>query len=287
MKLINIFLGLSLLFIFSSCRKENLMDKKEKELVSKLLLEPRDFKGMEIYAHRGHWNTAGSYENTLTSIRKAANIGVHGVELDVRISADSVLYLHHNPDVFENISFSSVSSKDIDRVILPNDDHIPRLDATLDLLKQYPKLKVNFELKGDIPAKFLTIYVRRINDLVMRSGIHERIFFSSLSLPLLVASKNYNAKIKTQSINYADFDMSKLVAAKVDMINFNYAMSMKRSELIQRAKENKIVVCSGAGKFVDVMSLLDRNPDVQMINTDEPDLVMQVYIKSDVKEGND
>jgi glycerophosphoryl diester phosphodiesterase len=51
----------------------------------------------DVYAHRGaHLNTR---ENTLDAFREARTLGVAGVELDVRRTADGALVVHHDPVV--------------------------------------------------------------------------------------------------------------------------------------------------------------------------------------------
>jgi glycerophosphoryl diester phosphodiesterase len=51
----------------------------------------------DVYAHRGaHLNTR---ENTLDAFREARALGVAGVELDVRGTADGALVVHHDPVV--------------------------------------------------------------------------------------------------------------------------------------------------------------------------------------------
>lgn len=48
----------------------------------------------EVIAHRGARNLAA--ENTIEAFRKAVEVGSHGIELDVRRTADGVLVVHHD-----------------------------------------------------------------------------------------------------------------------------------------------------------------------------------------------
>src|SRR5690554_763418 len=50
---------------------------------------------IEIYAHRG----GGGYfvENTLPAFRNAIRLGCDGAELDVHLSVDGEVMVHHNP----------------------------------------------------------------------------------------------------------------------------------------------------------------------------------------------
>lgn len=55
-----------------------------------LLAQPK------IVAHRGFWRTAGSAQNSLTSLQKSAELGLYGSEFDVWITADGVPVVFHD-----------------------------------------------------------------------------------------------------------------------------------------------------------------------------------------------
>jgi glycerophosphoryl diester phosphodiesterase len=50
-----------------------------------------------VFAHRGC--TDGFLENTLEAFAEAKRLGADGVELDVRLTADGALAVHHNPAI--------------------------------------------------------------------------------------------------------------------------------------------------------------------------------------------
>lgn len=55
-------------------------------------------KGVQtkVISHRGYWKTEGSAQNSVTSFLKADSIGSYGSELDVWLTADSVLIANHD-----------------------------------------------------------------------------------------------------------------------------------------------------------------------------------------------
>ena len=81
-----------------------------------------------IMGHRGFTTTEGSYQNTLTSLRKAQELGIYSIELDVHLSTDDSLMIIHGPTI-------PGTGKDIQKVdyatarsfTLPNGDFIPTL----------------------------------------------------------------------------------------------------------------------------------------------------------------
>jgi glycerophosphoryl diester phosphodiesterase len=88
-----------------------------------------------VYAHRGAHLRAR--ENTLDAFRDAVDLGVDGVELDVRRSADGALVVHHDP-VAEGHVIARTPSRD-----LPT--YIPYLSDAMAVLRD---VSVNVEIKN-------------------------------------------------------------------------------------------------------------------------------------------
>ena len=53
----------------------------------------------QIVAHRGYWNTEGSFENTISSLENAHKAGFYGSEFDINMTSDGVLVVCHGPVV--------------------------------------------------------------------------------------------------------------------------------------------------------------------------------------------
>jgi glycerophosphoryl diester phosphodiesterase len=88
-----------------------------------------------VYAHRGaHLNTR---ENTLDAFRAARALGVAGVELDVRRTADGALVVHHDPAV-ELMVIAETDARDLPAFV-------PHLEESLAELRG---LRVNVEIKN-------------------------------------------------------------------------------------------------------------------------------------------
>lgn len=104
---------------------------------------------MQIFGHRG----ACGYkvENSLSSFKKALEIGVDGVELDVFKCKSSELIVIHDDKIdrvtngkgyVENFTLDELKTFD-----LKNSEKIPTLNEVLDLIDK--KIIVDIELKGD------------------------------------------------------------------------------------------------------------------------------------------
>ena len=51
----------------------------------------------QVIAHRGYWKTAGSAQNSITSLQKADSIHCYGSEFDVWLAKDNKLVVNHDP----------------------------------------------------------------------------------------------------------------------------------------------------------------------------------------------
>jgi glycerophosphoryl diester phosphodiesterase len=92
---------------------------------------------MRIIGHKGASGLA--LENTLASLMKAKEIGVHGVEFDVRMTSDRQLVLCHDPDMLR-VSDSDMRIAEhplsvLRKVKLHNGETIPTLREALEQLK--------------------------------------------------------------------------------------------------------------------------------------------------------
>lgn len=85
-----------LLLLLTGCcgQKEGTVDRAEE---IRAALENRDQNRVLVVAHRGDWR--GFPENSLEAIESAVAMGVDIVELDVQMTADSVLILMHDSKV--------------------------------------------------------------------------------------------------------------------------------------------------------------------------------------------
>lgn len=138
-------------------------------------------RALEIIGHRGAAGLAP--ENTLASFSRACAIGVSGIELDVHLSADRMLMVHHdyalNPDIardvfgtwiadsarplLRNLAAEDIAQYDVGR-LRPNADYtarypaqqpvdgerIPTLDRVIDLFlaECAPSTRLVVEIKS-------------------------------------------------------------------------------------------------------------------------------------------
>ncbi|WP_079992918.1 glycerophosphodiester phosphodiesterase family protein [Candidatus Protochlamydia naegleriophila] len=183
-----------------------------------MMLLPSLSQAFEIQGHRGARGLLP--ENTLPSFSAAVEAGVHGIEVDLLMTKDGEIVIHHdfflNPRLcqyrdgspIQNIALIKESTlselKELDcgcrlhpkfpkQHLIPGTP-IPTLQELLNALssESHPNAKMirlNLEIKADpatphyIPEPALI--VKKIADIVCEKGFANRVYYSSFDLALL------------------------------------------------------------------------------------------------------
>src|SRR5574341_463962 len=102
-----------------------------------------------VIAHRG--DSSNALENSLEAVRLALSIPGDMIEVDVRKSADDVLYVMHDQETArtadKNINIEGATSQEIAKIRLKNGEPIPTLDDIFRIVAGSAGL--NIEIKSD------------------------------------------------------------------------------------------------------------------------------------------
>ena len=167
-----------------------------------------------MYAHRG--GAALRPENTIASFDYGLSLGADGLELDVHLSRDGVVVVHHDATLERTTSgrarVSDLTADELARVdaahwFRPADvSPKPGADATSfpfrgkghgvprlrQILARYPGIPLIIELKVNDPE-----LARRAIDEVRAAGAIERVAFGSFGWRVLRAAREYEPRIPT------------------------------------------------------------------------------------------
>jgi glycerophosphoryl diester phosphodiesterase len=159
-----------------------------------------------VIAHRGASGEAP--ENTLSAFRRALEIGVDAVELDVHLSADGVPVVVHDPLVDRTTDGKGLVKEHPLEALRRLDagrwfgerfagEPIPTLAEALDLLRP---VRVIIEIKnGPI---FYPEIAMRVADLARETG-HRHVTVSSFDHPVLLEVKAHAPGLETAVLYYA------------------------------------------------------------------------------------
>lgn len=136
--------------------------------------------GTQIVAHRGYWKTEGSAQNSIASLEKAIEIGCRGSEIDLILTTDGVLVLHHD-DAIAGKRVDASTYAEIKDVKLSNGESLPTFDAFLAVARKQKGTKPIIEIKPHQTKQKEDAAVLAALDAVRRAGMNKRVEYISFS----------------------------------------------------------------------------------------------------------
>jgi glycerophosphoryl diester phosphodiesterase len=196
-----------------------------------------------VYAHRGC--TVGYAENTLEAFAEAKRLGADGVELDVRLTADGALAVHHDP-VIEGLG----PVADLTVSDLPA--HVPLL---ADALAVCDGLVVDVEIKNDPaqpghdPGESVAALTAAA---IAEAGWTERVIVSSFQASTLHAAQVADGRLRLGALwsVFADTDAAVDLAVEEGWYAVHPFVTAVSPALVERAH--------GAGLAVNVWTVNSR-----------------------------
>jgi glycerophosphoryl diester phosphodiesterase len=140
-----------------------------------------------VFAHRG--GAALAPENTMAAFDNGVALGADGVELDVHLSKDGVVVVHHDSTLDRMTSLRGpVNERRADELSRAG---VPALE---EVLRRYPSVRVIVELK--VNARLLA---SAFVDVVRRAGAVDRVAAGSFGLRVLREVRRLEPAIATSA----------------------------------------------------------------------------------------
>lgn len=87
-------------------------------------------------------------ENSIPAFQRALDLGAEGIELDVHVTRDNVLVVHHDPELQNGKPISGITYDALSRNKLAAGIGIPRLIDVLDIVKDRAVVFIEAKAKG-------------------------------------------------------------------------------------------------------------------------------------------
>ena len=200
----------------------------------------------KIIAHRG--DTSNYPENTLSAFQTALAGGATAIELDVHLTSDGELVVHHdyylgNPDDGEGTLPDQPLSY-IKGLKIGSSEHIPTLEEVFETLGS--KLQYEIELKG-----FTEEFIQKVIQLVTQYGLTNNIEFTSPHPYVLTRLKAIDPSLKTGTFvaplpGWMDVNLGQTLAihnrilGQVDVLHC--PIDMITEDFVQRAHTSNLFV---------------------------------------------
>jgi glycerophosphoryl diester phosphodiesterase len=228
-----------------------------------------------VTAHKGFSRVAP--ENSLSSIRKAIEVGADYAEIDVQETADGVVVLLHDKDLMRvagdprkisETTFAQARAIDIGTRFSPDfaGERIPTLAEVIALARD--RIKVQIELKFYGKSRTLAGKVAR---LVADEKFESQCVVSSLNYDGLREARRINPRLRTAAIvTLAIGDIDRL---DVDALSVNAKQLSNRLIRAARAKHKEIYAWT-VDDPRQMITLMERG--VSNIVTNSPDVLIRL-----------
>lgn len=223
-----------------------------------------------VVAHRGFHQAPGSVRNSIRSLVKADSIGADACEFDVWLSADSVLYVNHDPSYAGNVLETTVSAV-LDTCRLANGEHMPRLEAFLDTARTLG-IDLVLEMKEHKNKEHENLAVDRAIEMIAAKGLTERTTYITFSRNAL---DRFIARSGRPSYYLSGMDPEGMKAAKATGPDFHISEFRKHPDWIGRFHAQGMPVnVWTVNEPADINECIDMGVD--FITTDNPVAAMQL-----------
>lgn len=236
------------------------------------------FHDNHVIAHRGAWKETGLPQNSLASFKAAAEMGCHGSECDVWLTADDSLVVYHDADR----NGKRLDASTYDEVIsepLANGEKIPTLREYIRCSKEYPHTKLIIDLKTSIIPGRTERMVQMIHELVNEMDYEPYVEYLLSYLPAYDVLKNlsdrpiaYLGKYRT---TIPQMHPDSIAAYGFRYLDYNYAHYLANPDWVETFKRDGIHLNAWTVNKEEVMrDLLDQGFDY--LTTDHPSFLLSI-----------
>ncbi len=226
----------------------------------------------QVVAHRGYWNTEGSFQNTITALKKSAEINAYGCELDVNMTTDGVLVVCHGPKVGDVADVQDTTFARMQQVRFKNGDGVPTLDEFVKCAKELGH-RLILEVKTH-PAEKRVEVVTKVVELIKRYEMENLTEFIAFNYEIC---KELHKQMPGSMVQYllGDKTPAEIYADGIMGIDYEYSTLSSHINWIQEAHDLGMVVNVWTVDPADRIEIMVKN-GVDFITTNQPVLAQQI-----------
>lgn len=243
--------------------------KRLVSLLACLFISAAAFSQTEVIAHRGFHATNNSYDNTISSLKNAQELGVYGSEVDIHETKDGVLIAIHGARHRDIPNVQKATFEQIRSLPLKNGEIVPTLDEYLEQAKKCKTTKLIIEIKSHpTPEQELRV-VQNVLAAVKQYKLRKRVEYIAFSKYVCDALVGYAPK-KTK-IAYLNGDLTPAQCFELGYTGIDYNLNTlkKHPEWIEQCHELGMEVnVWTVNDTADMQWFIDKGVDY--ITTDNP-----------------
>lgn len=234
-------------------------------------------KKPKIIAHRGAWKKNDLPENSIASLRAAAEQKLWGTEFDVHLTIDNQLVINHD-DEFKGIHIPTSTYEELSIVTQSNGEAVSTLSAFLEEGKKYNDLNLVLEVKTNPGGLARTMAsMHRIFEMVGKYNLRERVQYLAFSFEVCLELRKLNPQAIIQYLN-GDKPPKEIEQARLSGINYEQPVYKSSPHLITEAKNRGLITNVWTVDTEEDMRYF-INAGVDFITTDEPELLSSLLTR--------
>ncbi len=205
-----------------------------------------------VVAHRG--SSGSAPENTLAAFRKAVSDGADMIELDVRMTKDFHLVVHHDQNVRRTTNASgNIWEKTLQELRMLDagswfsprfrGEQIPTLRQVLEMLP--PFMRVNIEAKTDGDPRAKIHFEECCILIILEKKFEDRVLVSSFDQKFLRRMHEFFPTIKTGALYVPIRDMRRTpstIARRIGTSAFACSVSQLKERFVTDAHTHKLTL---------------------------------------------
>ncbi len=231
-------------------------------------------KGSKVIAHRGYWDTEGSTQNSLASLREAIAANCYGSEVDVYITTDGHVVANHDA-TYNGLNIERSTYAQVKNLTLSNGEKMPTLRELLSLLDENSDTKLIIEIKTHASEERGIAAVDSSMAIVKEMGKEDRVEYIAFSYNLCREVVRVDSTAKIAYLN-GDKAPAQLHAVGITGLDYTAAVLRANPSWISSARNlgmtTNVWTINSASEIVEM-----NNMGVDYITTDNPLYAKKVY----------
>ena len=227
-----------------------------------------------VIAHRGAWKNTGATENSVASLQNAISLGCAGSEFDVHLSADSVIFIHHDP-IAEGLTIEKEDSAHLSAIKLANGETLPTLQQYLEAGIGQNHTKLILEIKPSLISKARALVLtERVIQLVREYKAQAWVDYISFDYDVCKKVQELDPYAKVAYLN-GDKSPEELAKDRLTGLDYHFRVLQEHENWIDEAFANGLTVNVWTVNDETIMKgFLDHK--VTFITTNEPEILLKM-----------
>lgn len=247
-------------------------------LMTAISCAPTGFHDNHVIAHRGAWKDTGLPQNSLASFKAAAEMGCHGSECDVWLTADDSLVVYHDAKR-DDKRIDEMTYEEVISVPLSNGELIPTLREYIKVSREYPRTKLIIDLKTHKEPERTVRMFEKVYYLVKELDYESSVEYLIGYLP---AYKDFS-KLTDRPVAYLgvyrkespEMCPDSVAAYGLKYLDYHYAHYERHPEWVEKFKQDGVHLNAWAANDEERMkTLLEMGFDY--LTTDHPGLLLSI-----------